>query len=264
MKKIRSYFILIIAAVLLASCSGLNKMKTNADQVNYEVVPEVLETHAGTVEVTINGTFPEKYFDKNTVLEATPVLVYEGGETAFESVTVQGENVQANNEVINVTGGKFNYSGSVPFSEEMLVSDLMLRITATRKTTTLDFDPMKLADGVIATSTLADVHAQPVMMKDNFQRIIAEDKMADIHFPINRANIRNTELKAEDIAALKEYLSMVNDAEDYEFINAMISAYASPDGELDFNEKLSGKRAATAEKYVKGEFSKAKIEDIEK
>ena len=40
-------------------------------------------------------------------------------------------------------------------------------------------------------------------MKDNFKRIIPEDKVADIHYLINMANIRNTELKSEDIAALK-------------------------------------------------------------
>lgn len=264
MKKIKSYFILFIVAAVLSSCSGLNKMKKNASMVNYNVVPEVLETHAGTVDITIKGNFPEKYFDKNTVLEATPVLTYEGGETAFEKVTVQGENVQANNEVISYTGGSFTYTNSVPFTEEMRVSDLVLRIKATRKTTSLDFDPVKLADGVIATSTLVESHPMPIAMKDNFQRIIPEDKMADIHYLINMANIRNTELKSEDIDALKEYLKLVKENDRLEFTGTTVSSYASPDGELDFNDKLAGKRGETATKYVKSEFTKSKIEDITK
>ncbi|MEZ5011154.1 MAG: hypothetical protein R2744_05930 [Bacteroidales bacterium] len=57
MKKIKSYFVLFIVAAVLSSCSGLNKMKKNAGLVNYDVVPEVLETHAGMVEVTVKGTF---------------------------------------------------------------------------------------------------------------------------------------------------------------------------------------------------------------
>lgn len=264
MKKIRSYFVLVLAVAFLSSCNGLNKMKKSAGDVNYDVVPEVLEAHGGVVEVTIKGTFPEKYFDKNTVLEATPVLTYEGGETAFESVSVQGENVQANNEVMNYTGDSFTYTHKVDFVEDMMVSDLVLRIKATRKGQSLDFDPVKLADGVIATSTLATKDAMPVLMKDNFKRIIPENKAADIHYLINMANIRNTELKSDDIAAIKEYLEMVNEEERMEFINLVVSAYASPDGELDFNEKLSEKRAESAGKYIKREFEKAKISDIEK
>ena len=101
MKKFRSYFILILAALVMSSCSGLNKMKKNAGLIKYEVTPKVLETHAGLVNVTIKGVFPEKYFDKKTTVTATPVLTYTGGETAFEKVQVlQGESVQANNKVI--------------------------------------------------------------------------------------------------------------------------------------------------------------------
>ena len=264
MKKIKSYFILFLAAAVLSSCSGLNKMKKNAGLVNYDVVPEVLETHAGSVDVTIKGNFPEKYFDKNTVLEATPVLVYDGGETAFDNVTVQGENVQANNQVITYAGGGFTYTNTVPFNEGMRVSDLVLRIKATRKGTSLDFDPVKLADGVIATSTLVEAMAQPIAMKDNFKRIIPEDKMADIHYLINMANIRNTELKSEDIAALKEFMALVKENDRLEFTGTTISSFASPDGELDFNDKLAGKRGETATKYVKAEFTKSQIEDITK
>ena len=264
MKKIRSYFILIVAAALMTGCSGLNKMKQNADQVKYEVIPEVLEAHAGTVDLTINGTFPEKYFDKNVVLEATPVLVYSGGETQFEKVGLQGENVQANNEVISSAGDNFTYTSSVPYDEAMHRSELMLRITATRKGKSLDFDPVKLADGVIATSTLVASEPMPMGLADNFKRIIPEDKMADIHFLINMANIRNSELTSDDIAALKEYISHVNEAEDLEFIDMLVSAYASPDGPLDFNDKLAVKRLESASKYITREFEKDEISDVDK
>ena len=264
MKKIRSYFILLLAAAFMTSCSGLNKMKTNADQVKYDVNPKVLETHAGTVDITIKGTFPAKYFDKHTVLEATPVLTYEGGETAFEKVTVQGESVQANDKVIKLDGGNFTYNGSIPYTKEMMESELILKVNAERKGTSLDFDPIKLADGVIATPTLVAKTPAPIMMMDKFKRIIPEDKVADIHYLINRANIRNSELKAEDIDILKEYLKMVNEDDRMEFTQMVVSAYASPDGELDFNEELSGKRAVSAEKYIKREFDKAEIEDVNK
>jgi hypothetical protein len=122
MKKFRSYFILILAATVMTSCSGLNKMKKNSGLVKYEVTPKVLETHAGVVAVTIKGNFPEKYFDKKTTITATPVLTYAGGETAFDKAQMlQGESVQANNKVISTSGGDFTYTGTVPYNEGMKV-----------------------------------------------------------------------------------------------------------------------------------------------
>ena len=125
MKKFSSYFILFLAAVVMSSCSGLNKMKKNSGLIQYEVTPKVLETHAGLVNVTIKGVFPEKYFDKKTTLTATPVLTYAGGETAFDKVQVlQGESVTANNPVITYTGGNFTYTGAIPYKDAMKVSEL--------------------------------------------------------------------------------------------------------------------------------------------
>src|SRR5512139_2454059 len=196
MKKIRSYFILILAAAFLASCSGLNKMKKEAGDIKYEVTPKVLETHGGMVNVTIKGTFPEKYFNKKATLTVTPVLTYAGGETAFDKVQVlQGEKVQANNKVITYTGGDFTYTSAIPYKDAMKMSELVLRTNAVIKTKSLDFDPIKLADGVIATSTLVQKHAKAITMKDNYVQIIPEAKSASVNYAINQADIRSNELK---------------------------------------------------------------------
>ncbi|HRW86408.1 MAG TPA: tetratricopeptide repeat protein [Bacteroidales bacterium] len=261
MKKVRNYFILILAAVLMSGCSGLNKMKKNADLVKYEVVPSVLQTDAGIVPVTIKGVFPEKYFDAKTTLTATPVLTYDGGETAYSSVMVQGEKVQANNTVIQYSGGNFNYNSSVPYKDAMKVSKLVLRVKAERGAKSLDFDPVPLADGVIATSTLVMKHGKTITMKDKFQRIIPESQVADINYVINRADVRPAELRAEDINQLKAYIAAVESDPSREFTKTVISSYASPDGEFDFNEKLSGKRGTSADKFIKNAF--AKIESID-
>ena len=210
MKKFRSYFILILAAAVMTSCSGLNKMKKNSNLVKYEVTPKVLQTDAGIVTVTIKGTFPAKYFDKKTTVTATPVLTYTGGETAFEKVQViQGESVQANNKVISYSGGDFTYTSSVPYKDALKMSELVLRVKAVRGSKSLDFDPIKLADGVIATSTLVEKHGRDIIMKDNFVRITPETQVANIHYLINRSDLLSKELKAEDIALLKEYISVL-------------------------------------------------------
>ena len=257
MKKFRSYFILILAAIVMSSCSGLNKMKKNSNMVKYEVTPKVLQTDAGVVTVTIKGTYPAKYFDKKTTVTATPVLTYTGGETAFDKVQiVQGESVQANNKVISTTGGDFTYTGTIPYKDAMKMSELVLRITATRGKKSLDFDPVKLADGVIATSTLVDENGATIWMKDKYVRIIPEAKTAAIHYVINRADLRSSELKAEDIALLKEYIKTVTADSSRKFKTTDVSSYASPDGSMKINTPLSEKRGVTADKFIKKEFSK--------
>lgn len=257
MKKIRSYFILILAAALLASCSGLNKMKTNANLIKYDVTPKVLETHAGTVTVTIKGSIPPKYFDKKTTVTATPVLTYAGGETAFEKAQMlQGESVSGNNKVVTLTsGGEFTYTATIPYKDAMKVSQLMLKIKAVRGTKSLDFDPVKLADGVIATSTLVEKEGKPISMKDAYVRVNPETQMADINYAINQAEISSKELKAEDIALLKAYIKAVSTDPSRQLKGAVVSSYASPDGTLKINEPLSQKRGVVSGKFIKKEFS---------
>ena len=127
---------------------------------------------------------------------------------------------------------------SVPYKDAMKISELVLRIKAVRGKKSLDFDPVKLADGVIATSTLVEKHGKAIMMKDNFVRITPETQVADINYVINRSDIRSTELKAEDIALLKEYIKTVSTDPNRQFKSTVVSSYASPDGKFELNEKL--------------------------
>jgi hypothetical protein len=129
----------------------------------------------------------------------------------------------------------------------------------------VDFEPVKLADGVIATSTLVQKHGRAIMMKDNFVRIVPETQVADINYLINRADIRSTELKAADITALKGYIQTVSSDPGRQFKTAVISSYASPDGPLTLNEKLSVNRGTAVDKFIKKEFSTveaAKVADF--
>ena len=257
MKNFTRLFVILLAAVLMSGCSSLGKMKKNANLVKYEISPKVLETHAGIVAAQVKVTYPEKYFDKNTTLKITPVLSYEGGETAFDELLfTQGEKVLANNKPVAWTGGTVNWSGDVNYIPEMKVSEFLLYIDAERKGRTLSFDPIKLADGVIATSTLVEYHAMPIVLKDNYQRIVPEQKVADILYNINQSNIRPSELKSADIKALKDYLALVMENERMEVKGVTNSSYASPDGPLALNERLSVERGKAADRYLKREYGK--------
>ncbi len=265
MKKTRINLIATVAlAAIFASCSGLNKMKKKAEQINYTVTPEVLETHGGKVDVTVKVQIPEKLFDKKVTLEATPVLVYDGGETAFQPYNLQGESVEGNAKVIsNANGGSFTYTGTVPYNENMRVSDLVVRVKASKGKKSMEFEPYKIADGVVSTSTLVmDKGARSTIGADHFQRVIPEQKTADIFFLIQRANLRGTELRKDEIKQLKEYIAEVNATEKKELKGVGISAYASPDGPSDLNINLAEKRENVAQKYLAKELKKAKVEDV--
>jgi hypothetical protein len=260
MKNLTRLFVLLLAAVLVSSCSSLAKMKKNADLVKYEVTPKVLETHGGIVAAQVKATYPAKYFDKKATLKVTPVLTYEGGETAFDQLLyAQGEQVQSNNKPISWTGGTITWSGNIPYKPEMKVSEFKLKIEGTKKGKTLAFEPVKLADGVIATSTLVMDYAKGINLKDAYQRILPDQKVADILYLINKSDIRATELKADDIAALKNYIAQIALDPTMELKGFTTSSYASPDGALDLNEKLSEKRGESATKFVGKEFGKTPV-----
>ncbi len=264
-----------LAAILLSSCSGLKKMKKNADKINFQVTPEVLEANAGKVDAAVDGRFPAKYFKKKVTLVATPVLKYANGETSYEPVTLQGEKVDDNNKVISyANGGSFSYKGSVDYKDDMRQSDLEIHIKASKGVKSVEFDPIKVADGVIATSTLVINNPKPIIGVrreknttgvydpniDPFQRIVPDNYTADIHYLINSAVVRNTELKKEDIEKLKEYTKQAFDDQRKELKDIDVSAYASPDGTLAFNTKLSEDRQNTSSKYLKGELKKENVE----
>ncbi|MGQ8338745.1 tetratricopeptide repeat protein [Sunxiuqinia sp. A32] len=264
-----------LAAVVLASCSSLQKMKKNADQIDFKVTPEILEAHGGDVDVAINGRFPASYFNKKATVVATPVLKYDGGETAFEPVTVQGEKVDANNKVISYsTGGSFAYKDAVGFTDDMRLSDLEIRITASKGSKSLDFEPIKVADGVLATSTLVVNYPSPIIGVqreanttgiydpniDKFQRIVPDQYIADIHYLINSSYVRGTELSAEDVKEFYAYAKDAATAERKDLKGLEISAYASPDGELDWNTKLAEKREGSSSKIVAKNLKKEEVE----
>ena len=264
-----------LVAVLLSSCAGLQKMKKNANKIDFKTTPEVLETNAGKVDVGIDGKFPAKYFNKKATVVATPVLKYEGGEKAFEPITLQGEKVDGNNKVIAYkNGGNFAYKNAVPFTEEMRLSNLEMRIKASKGKKSVDFAPIPMAQGVIATPTLVYNFPTPIIgvtrEKNNtgkydpnidvFQRIVPDEYTAAIHYLINKADIRPTELTTDEIAKLKEYNKALANDPKKKLKSMEISSYASPDGAIELNTQLAQKRQDASAKFLTKELKKAEVE----
>jgi Flp pilus assembly protein TadD len=262
--KLNYLTIIVIAAFLISGCAGLTKMRDNASTVEYTVKPNPLESHAGLVKVAGDVKFPEKYFNKKAVVVATPVLKYEYGEVVYPSTTLQGEKVEGNNKVIPYAGGSYSYIGTIPYKPELAKSELFINYSARIKEgEPIEFGSVKIADGVIATPNLVMVDPKTVMMADNFKRIIPESYTADIHYVINKADVRKSELKAEDVVAFEKKIIAAKADSNKQIKGAKISAYASPDGSLELNEKLSAGRETSAEKYFKKALKDNKITEAE-
>ena len=265
-------FVLIV--VVLSGCSGLNKMKKNADQIQFKVTPEVLESHAGKVSFGIDTRYPAKYFSKKATIVATPVLKYEGGSTNFTPASVQGENVKANNKVINYSsGGSVSYKDVTAYKDAMSISELYMNITASQGKKKVDFGPVKLANGVIATSELVMNYPKPIIGVrreanttgkydpniDPFQRIVPDEMMADIHYLINNAVVRKDEIEAKDVVGLEDYTKKANDDEKIDLKRVEVAAYASPDGTIDLNTELAAKRKETSTAFLAQKLKEAGV-----
>ncbi|MBN2697721.1 MAG: hypothetical protein JXR52_02760, partial [Bacteroidales bacterium] len=261
MKKLKFIAIFILAAAVLSSCGGLNKMVKDAELVSYKVTPEVLEMHGGEVDLTVDVNFPAEYFNKKAIVKLQPVVKYEGGQKELAPLVVQGEDVTENNKVISYDGGgKASISHSFDYEDDFLRSELFCDVSASLKGKTAELGEVKLADGIIATPNLVMNNPQVIMFGDKFERITPDAYQADIKYIINRADVRNSEIKKDEIAKLNEVLKSTAENERLELKGLEISAYASPDGELDFNANLAEKRQKSAENYLSGQLKKSEVE----
>jgi tetratricopeptide (TPR) repeat protein len=262
MKKLNFLTSFLIAALLLSSCGGLDKMAEEYGTLQFKSTPKVLEMHAGEVEYSIKGDIPPEWFNKKAVVEFKPVLTYNGNEKVLESKTYQGEDVEANNPVMAYeTGGSVDLSGSFPYQEEMRVSKLVVRGVAKIDDESVNMPDINVAKGIKATPKLVQVDPKPVMAADKFIRVTEHTKDADIHYLIERYNLRKEELSQEDIKNLESFVSEVEKAENKKYKGIKISAYASPDGPMDLNEKLSSGRKETANEYLNKVVDKKKLSE---
>ena len=106
----------------------------------------------------------------------------------------------------------------------------------------------KIADGANITYKWVELHGEPVLMPDNYQKIIKEAEEANIMYAKNSAQVRARELTKSEIKEFQAFLKNLPADERRSIKGTDIIAYASPEGPIDFNEKLSENRMKSAEK----------------
>ena len=251
--------LLMALVVALSSC---NKKMGELSSDYFTTTPQVLEAVAGKVPVTINGKFPEKYFNKKAVVEVTPVLRWNGGEAKGQPAVFQGEKVEGNDQTISYkVGGNYTMKTSFDYVPEMAKSELYLEFNAKIGNKTVAIPAVKIADGVISTSELVEntlQSANPANGDDAFQRIIKEKHNANIMFLIQQANIRASELKTAK--EFNKEVAEVNEAANKKISNIEVSAYASPDGGVKLNTGLAENRESNTTKMLSKDLKKAKVD----
>ena len=193
--------------------------------------------------VTIDGTFPEKYLKKKAMVTVVPELRYGNGQVAQgQAATFQGEKVEGNDQTISYKmGGNYTMKANYKYVPEMQKSDLYMTFDAYygKKKKKIEVPAVKVAEGVIATSELYT---------------------SQIKFLINQANLRKSELKNNSVQEFVKLLKDINnDKEKLNLKNVEVLAYASPDGGVEFNDKLASKRQNVSVDYAEKQLKEAEL-----
>jgi tetratricopeptide (TPR) repeat protein len=252
---------------------GSNKIKDEADDfglVTLKATPDPLEEVGDSVEITIIGTFPPKYFEKDAVMCFTPVLEGTGTDFVLETMNFKGENVEGDGQMISYAdGGSFTYKTKVPYDPAMYNSDLVVAPVfykyngtvyedcgdASLKEKTYIAEPRNLAVGVINTEQFVRNTETIGFAPDRYEKVTIVTQTADLFFPVNVATLNvNMPLNKANVDARNNMLVDVAKRWDVKDIN--IAGWASPEGEETFNQGLSQKRSVAAEKYLNDAIAK--------
>ena len=225
---------------------------------SYQVDPEVLEAKGGKVAFSVSGTIPEKSFHKKAVVEFSPYLSYDGQTKELSKFTLRGEKTEGEGTVINSkTGGSFNYSEEFDYSDEMRASELMVNATVTKGKKVQEFNDIKLADGIITTYQNVVHDEKTILAPSGYEKVTIVSESATIYFRQNMYNLDwNFSLnKSDEAKAAMEQMKTFIDR-GWEIKDIEIDAWASPEGEVDFNDNLADDRANTATKFMENHMKK--------
>ena len=248
MKKITKMLSIAVIGLAAVACGSPEKMAKMAENVTIKCNPGVLEVVGGEIVADVTVTYPEDYFHPRAILEVVPVIVYEGGEAAMESLMFQGEKVKDNFQVVPSDGATITRKVKFQYVPGMEKCYLELRGTVSHKAKYADLPTRKVADGANTTYMLVCQKGKVDFKADGYQEIIKQTAEGQILYQINSSNVRNNQLTSKSIKEFQAALDEIKANERKTLTGTDIVAYASPDGKEADNAKLSNNRSKSAEK----------------
>ncbi|MDG1916360.1 MAG: tetratricopeptide repeat protein [Flavobacteriales bacterium] len=259
--KNRHFFSLpiIFSLILLISSCGLDSMVSKFNTLNFTVTPTQVEVHGGNIDIELEVKIPEKYFLKSAEADFRAMLAPSAdseNKVFFDPVKLQGEKISSNGKTIGfITGGQFTYKGTIKYSEEMADYDLFATAIATMNDNSKSLGAVKVAEGVMATSTRVMNSEVPAVSDHTYEKVTVLEETAVIYFTVNQSNVRYSQKSSDEIKKLKEFAKL-----GYETKNIEISSFASPEGTLDVNDKVSDNRANSTFSYAKKLMKQLKVD----
>ncbi len=256
------------------SISGVGSMaKKVLDKTTQNTKPNPLVEVGDSVQFTVSGTFPPKYFSKNAVMMIQPVVKYEGGEKVLAPIKLKGEKVAGEGELISYqNGGSFSHTYKIPYEKGMNVAHVITQsvvypysgkeyasvkdaIAGEKKAKTIA--NRKVAVGTIITAKALIHNENFYFAPDHYEKETIVTSKSGLFFKVNQAKL-NWRLplnkNKENYNALKGNLSDLSKGWEAKSID--IQGWASPEGEETFNQGLSEHRAQTMEKYIKAKIKR--------
>ena len=282
MKNFKLFVAVAVAAMLFTSCNCFNKMAKHQDEVNITVTPEVLALNNGKVEADITVTYPAAYFHKKAVLKVTPVVVFEGGMVEGATKYFQGTKVKENYTVVSTTGGQFTQHVEFPYEARMANSELRLLLevkcpkgkckeftvvnantgalptkseAATLAAGGKEAEAIKaafalpIAKGVNTLQSDLDYAAAMSNTANNYKNVTTVVTKADILYAVNSSYVTKKAGNTEELKAFKEN-AVAQKSNDRATQSLYVNGYASPEGPVNFNDKLAGARSKSGHKVA--------------
>jgi Flp pilus assembly protein TadD len=260
MKKqsLKTLSMLGLAAIGIAGCNGFSKMFKDANKVTYSVNPNPLQDNGDSVNINISARYPPKFFAKKAAVAVTPTLKLSDGSTvALNTTNLVGDGAKGSGQKVSYDkGGSVSFTQKVAYSAGMKMDELDIKATLSNNGKA--FDPFKIADGTIATALLIQNDDKILIAKDKFQKTTPEYDTTHIFFEISQSNVRPAQMTSEEMKKFKAFVE-TGLSQGYTWDGITMDAWASPDGETEFNDHLADDRAKSAIKAMKAMLKAMKI-----
>ena len=248
MKRSASFAAAAALLLLATSCakSRLEQMQMAKD-ITISCTPEVLEIKAGKIDAAVTINVPKGYFHPQATMDVVPVLVYEGGEQTGRLLQYQGDKVKDNYKPVSSKGATITEPLHYKYAPGCEKAHLELRATIHYKDKTYEIEPVKVADGCIATYQLAKLGGVYSTKPDGYQPVLEKTTEGRILYDVGSDKVNQEQFETNSMVNYMNSLEYLQGDERTTIKDTKIVAYTSPEGGKEYNDKLSDKRAGTAE-----------------
>ncbi len=261
--------VMLVTAAVLTGC-GLNKMVRNYDEmIRYTPKTNPLELHGGEIAVEFDGVVSEKYFHRSAKIELTPVLRYDDKEMELSTIYLRGEKTEGEGQVINQgSPSNFSFAEVVTYEEGMENMELVVKALIYKEGKEDDKTELPvregLAFGTIVTPTTVEKDEDIALSPHGYELETTVKKSTNIYFAYMKHNLNwqyKLNKEEENKESIKEFEQFIEKG--WKIKSVEVNAWASPEGEVAYNEELSEDRAKTAEEYINKLLKDAYEEEVE-